>query len=186
MSLGCLWWILVQDRFIGSFRGGPLEKLWGGGGIFEPQEFFFVIKFLEWKCFWDVAWISLRVNFRAWIFFPFNFALREYFFLYFARPHPRYKFSNGPSLNLPLSEWSRITDPVPDHPLGSSQKNAPQVSLINYYLPSSCLPFSIFLHNNVIAIRCKSWCSFFHLKTRIHSHEYELVFIFWAAHKPSL
>ena len=28
-------------------RDGPLEKLWGGGrGIFEPQEFFFVIKFL--------------------------------------------------------------------------------------------------------------------------------------------
>ena len=26
-------------------RDGPLEKLWGGG-IFEPQEFFFVIKFL--------------------------------------------------------------------------------------------------------------------------------------------
>ena len=29
-------------------RDGPLEKLWGGGGrgIFQPQEFFFVIKFL--------------------------------------------------------------------------------------------------------------------------------------------
>ena len=28
-------------------RDGPLEKLWGGGGggIFEPKEFFFVIKF---------------------------------------------------------------------------------------------------------------------------------------------
>ena len=25
---------------------GPLEKLWGGRGIFEPQEFIFVIKFL--------------------------------------------------------------------------------------------------------------------------------------------
>ena len=41
VSLGCLWWILVQDRFIGSFRGGPLEKLWWGRGIFEPQVFFF-------------------------------------------------------------------------------------------------------------------------------------------------
>ena len=30
-------------------------------------------------------------------FFSFNFALREYFFLYFARP--LHKFSNGPSLN---------------------------------------------------------------------------------------
>ena len=29
------------------FRDGPLEKLWGGGrGLFELQEFFFVIKFL--------------------------------------------------------------------------------------------------------------------------------------------
>ena len=29
-----------------ELRDGPLETLWGGGGIFEPQEFFFVIKFL--------------------------------------------------------------------------------------------------------------------------------------------
>ena len=31
-----------------SYRDGPLEKLWGrgGGGIFEPQEFVFVTKFL--------------------------------------------------------------------------------------------------------------------------------------------
>ena len=30
-----------------SFRDGPLEKLWGGGGgILEPREIFFVIKFL--------------------------------------------------------------------------------------------------------------------------------------------
>ena len=29
-----------------ALRDGPLEKLWGGGGIFEPEEFFFVIKFL--------------------------------------------------------------------------------------------------------------------------------------------
>ena len=36
-----------------SFRDGPLETLWGGGGtgIFEPQEFFFVIKFLVWIFF---------------------------------------------------------------------------------------------------------------------------------------
>ena len=27
-------------------REGQLEKLWGGWGIFEPQEFFFVINFL--------------------------------------------------------------------------------------------------------------------------------------------
>ena len=29
-----------------DLRDGPLETLWGGRGIFEPQEFFFVIKFL--------------------------------------------------------------------------------------------------------------------------------------------
>ena len=35
-------------------------------------------------------------------FFSFNFPLREFFFLYFARPTPD-KFSNGPSLNPPLN-----------------------------------------------------------------------------------
>ena len=35
-----------SPREILSIRDGPLEKLWGGRGIFEPQEFFFVIKFL--------------------------------------------------------------------------------------------------------------------------------------------
>ena len=35
-------------REILSIRHGPLEKLWGvRWGIFEPQEFFFVIKFLH-------------------------------------------------------------------------------------------------------------------------------------------
>ena len=29
-----------------QLRDGPLEKLWGGRGIFEPREFFCVIKFL--------------------------------------------------------------------------------------------------------------------------------------------
>ena len=29
-----------------TLRDGPLQKLWGGGGVFEPQEFFAVIKFL--------------------------------------------------------------------------------------------------------------------------------------------
>ena len=33
---------------LGTIRDGPLAKLWGAGGrgIFEPLEFFFVIKFL--------------------------------------------------------------------------------------------------------------------------------------------
>ena len=185
MSLGCLWWILVQDRFIGSFRGGPLEKLLWGVGNFWATGFFFVIKFLVWIVFRPWHEYLLGLIFVHQFFFPLILPCAK-IFLYFARPHPGYKFSNGPSLNLPFSEWSRISDPVADHPLGSSQRNAPQVSLINYYLPSSCLPFSIFFRNNVIAIRCKSWCSFFHLKIRIHSHEYELVFICWAAHKPSI
>ena len=34
-----------------DLRDGPLETLWGGRGIFEPQEFFFVIKFLVWIFF---------------------------------------------------------------------------------------------------------------------------------------
>ena len=36
-----------------TLRDRPLEKLWGGGGggIFEVQEFFFVIKFLVWIFF---------------------------------------------------------------------------------------------------------------------------------------
>ena len=42
-------------------------------------------------------------------FFSFNFPLREYFFLYFARLPP-HKFSNGPSLNLKVWDFS-------DHPL---------------------------------------------------------------------
>ena len=32
-------------------RDGPLEKLWEEWGIFGPQEFFFVIKFLVWIFF---------------------------------------------------------------------------------------------------------------------------------------
>ena len=34
-----------------QLRDGPLEKLWGGRGIFELQEFFFVIKFFAWILF---------------------------------------------------------------------------------------------------------------------------------------
>ena len=37
---------LFLARLRESLRDGPLEKLWGGEGIFEPQEFFFVTKFL--------------------------------------------------------------------------------------------------------------------------------------------
>ena len=45
-----IWYDSINtDTFYASLsvliRDGPSEKLWGGG-IFEPQEFFFVIKFL--------------------------------------------------------------------------------------------------------------------------------------------
>ena len=36
---------------ISSLRDGPLEKLWGGRGIFKLQEFFLIIKFLVWIFF---------------------------------------------------------------------------------------------------------------------------------------
>ena len=41
----------MQRRRESQIRDGPLEKLWGGRGIFELQEFFFVIKFLVWIFF---------------------------------------------------------------------------------------------------------------------------------------
>ena len=37
---------LSEEKEERTVRDGPLEKLGGGRGIFEPQEFFFVIKFL--------------------------------------------------------------------------------------------------------------------------------------------
>ena len=45
-----------------------------------------------------VAWIFLRVNWRAWIFFSFTFPLRECF-VCTSPPSPPHKFSNGRSLN---------------------------------------------------------------------------------------
>ena len=42
--------VSVKSLQTAVFWDGPLQKLWGWGGggrgIFEPQEFFFVIKFL--------------------------------------------------------------------------------------------------------------------------------------------
>ena len=63
----------------------------GGRGIFEPQEFFFVI-----KCMISLYEFILGHSMNIFLgligvqeFFSFNFPLREYFFLYFARPlHP--------------------------------------------------------------------------------------------------
>ena len=58
----------------GKLRNGLLEKLRGGGGYF----------------------LGLIGEHE---FFSFNFLLREYFFLDFARSPP-HKFSNGPSLRI--------------------------------------------------------------------------------------
>ena len=38
--------LLIHNRQFEPLRDRRLEKLWGGRGIFEPQEFIFVIKFL--------------------------------------------------------------------------------------------------------------------------------------------
>ena len=63
-----------------AIRDGPLEKLWCGWGIFEPQEFCFVIKFLVW------IFLGHGLNIFGGLigvheFFSFNFLLREYFFV---------------------------------------------------------------------------------------------------------
>ena len=78
-------------------RDGPLKKLWGKWGIFEPQEFFSLSNSLY---EFVLGRIFFRVNWRAWIFFVY-FPLREYFF-FVPRPPPPppHKFSNGPSLKL--------------------------------------------------------------------------------------
>ena len=37
----CVGRLFFRMTYAGSLlRDGPLEKLWGGGGIFEPQEIF--------------------------------------------------------------------------------------------------------------------------------------------------
>ena len=88
---------LCGDLFVFFLRDGPLEKLWGGRGIFEPQEFFFLIKFLVWIFF------RPQHEYFLWLiglqeFFSFNLPLREFFFGTSPAPPPPHKFSNGPSL----------------------------------------------------------------------------------------
>ena len=82
-----------------SLRDGPLEKLWGwgGGGIFEPQEFFFVIKFPVWICFRPKH--EIFFNWRAWSFFHLIFPCVNIFFC--TSPAPPHTFSNGPSVIKP-------------------------------------------------------------------------------------
>ena len=81
-------WFLLRD--------GPLEKLWGE---FEPQEFFFVIKFLLWIFLGHSTNIFLGLI-GMHEFFSCFFPLREYFFCTSKAPPPPlpHKFFNGPSL----------------------------------------------------------------------------------------
>ena len=46
MILFLLIFVINSFTRLSDFRGGPLGKLWGERGIFERQDFFFVIKFL--------------------------------------------------------------------------------------------------------------------------------------------
>ena len=64
---------------LASLKGRTIRKVTGGGGwgIFESQEFFFVIKFL-YEFFLGLIGVHE--------FFSFNFPLRKYFFL--LRPLP--------------------------------------------------------------------------------------------------
>ena len=84
----------VQSQLKVWLRDGPLEKLGGGGGIFEPQEFFFSLSNSLHEYFFRINWCAQ--------IFSLNFPLRENFFLYFEhpRPHPPHKFSNGPPITL--------------------------------------------------------------------------------------
>ena len=81
-SINCILCGGTGFQFSWSFalRDGPLEKLWGEKGIFEPEEFFFVTKIPCMIFFFQaIAWILARI-----------------FFWYF------HKFSNGPSLTTLL------------------------------------------------------------------------------------
>ena len=87
----CLIWIinllmgasllaLAKSIYYEFPKGRTIRKVMGGGGgIFEPQEFSFVIKFLVWIFFrpYHECFLGL-IGMHE--FFSFNFPLREYFF----------------------------------------------------------------------------------------------------------
>ena len=80
-----VWWQFLQFSFYwlrdtAPLRDGPLEKLWGGWGIFDPQEFFFRYQIPCMNFFYAIAWIFFRVNWRAWIFFYLMFPCGNIFF----------------------------------------------------------------------------------------------------------
>ena len=81
----------MRKRFLGTDH----EKSYGGGGgEFSSSRNFFRYQILM-KFFQALAWIFLRVNWRARIFFHLIFPCANFFFVLRPPPH---KFSNGPSL----------------------------------------------------------------------------------------
>ena len=81
-----------------AFRDGLLEKLWVERRIFEPQEFFCVIKLL--------VWIFFRPQHEYFLgligvheFFHLIFPCANTFFVLRPPPRPPDTFSNGPSRN---------------------------------------------------------------------------------------
>ena len=93
----CLWknpphlkipsWCGAHKHSQVNLRDGPLEKLWGGRGIFDLQEFFFVTKFLVWIFFRPLHEYFLGVNWLARIFFHLIFPCANFFFV--LRPPPQ-------------------------------------------------------------------------------------------------
>ena len=98
-----LWWSSLKLMFCGLlrkdlFKGRTIRKNMGGGeGNFRAAGIFFRYQIPCMNFFQALAWIFLRVNWRARIFFHVIFPCANFFFV--LRPPP-YKFSNGPSLIL--------------------------------------------------------------------------------------
>ena len=93
-------------------KGRTIRKIMGGG-IFEPQGFFWLPNSL-YEFFLGHSMNIFLGLIGLHEFFPFNFPLREYFFgASAALPLPAYKFSNGPSLTLRVSFMTRKTDNRP-------------------------------------------------------------------------
>ena len=84
-----------------SIKGRTIRKVMGGEGNFRAAGIFFRYQILGMNFFQALAWIFLRVNWRARIFFHLIFPCANFFFVLRPPPH---KFSNGPSLRVSLRE----------------------------------------------------------------------------------
>ena len=70
-----------------ELRDRPLEKLWGGRGIFEAQEFSSLSNSL-YEFFLGHSMYIFRVNWRARIFFHLIFPSANFFFVLRTPPPP--------------------------------------------------------------------------------------------------